>query len=144
MWVWNYWRKNGLYSYFHVWNGANLSIEAFAGESFQVQIYLRWFNRKSSNFFLTLLGPVRKLESKCPLGCVVLRLSQHAMHLFQTILTGLLSRYQNTFRKLNINLACSTQTQRSLFLTSRLCLIRRPSRCRVSVKSQHFTEKKCS
>lgn len=41
------------------------------------------------------------LQIKMSVG--LLRFSQHAMHLVQTILTGLLSRNQNTFRKVNMN-----------------------------------------
>ena len=43
-------------------------------------------------------------QSKGPLGCIVLHFFQHAMRLAQTILTVLLSRYQNTFQKLKIRI----------------------------------------
>ena len=43
-------------------------------------------------------------EPKGPLGCIMLHFFKHAMRLAQTILTVLISRYQNTFQKLKIRI----------------------------------------
>ena len=53
----------------------------------------------------------KESKGKGPLGCIVLHFFTHAMRLAQTILTVLISRYQNTFQKLYIRI----QPERRLF-----------------------------
>ena len=65
-----------------------------------------------------------KYESKGPLGCIVLHFFQHAMRLAQSILTVLISLYQNTFQKLKIRI----QRERGVYFTLTVTTSTKPTR----------------